>query len=52
VPESDFFVVTEEEPDPRPSWHPPKLEKAEVNHDTANSGGSFVDGGADGASVG
>ncbi len=48
MPESDFFVVTEEEPDPRPSWHPPKLEKAEVNHDTAYSPGSITDAAATG----
>ncbi len=48
MPESDFFVVTEEEPDPRPSWHPPKHEKADVHHAPAYSPGSITDAAAPG----
>ncbi len=42
--EQEFPVVTEEESEPRQSWHPPQLERADINFDTAGKPGSGNDG--------
>ena len=41
--EQEFPVVTEEESEPRQSWHPPQLELADINFDTATKPGSVHD---------
>ena len=39
-----LLAVTEDVPQAKLPWHPPQLEKAEINHDTACTDGSGGDG--------
>jgi hypothetical protein len=43
--DEDLLPEADEKTRPKLPWHPPLLEKAEINHDTASSLGSGADGG-------
>ena len=44
MPDQKPLAVTEDVPQAKQPWHPPQMEKAEINHDTASTCGSSGDG--------